>query len=123
MSFINPNPFTCPPEIEGTFRVVTSTHWIGTAVGIATLEKGGNAFDAALAIAFTLQVVNRTSTVRVAMCRSSFTTSPAAGGHLRAGPAPAGATIAHFRSLRRLRTWDVRWSDAVAARLRHAAPR
>ena len=26
MSFVNPNPFTTRPEIEGTFGVVTSTH-------------------------------------------------------------------------------------------------
>src|ERR1700737_4221210 len=57
MKNINPNPFTTRPEIEGTFGVVASTHWIATAVGMAVLEKGGNAFDAAVATAFTLQVV------------------------------------------------------------------
>ena len=101
MKNINPSPFTTRPEIEGTFGVVASTHWIATAVGMATLEKGGNAFDAAVATAFTLQVVEphlngpggdvpvilsdvRTGKVEV-ICGQ--------------GPAPAKASIAHYRSL------------------------
>ena len=49
--------FTTRPEIRGTFGAVASTHWIGTAVGMSMLERGGNAFDAAAATAFTLQIV------------------------------------------------------------------
>jgi len=49
--------FTTRPEIRGTFGVVASTHWVASAVGMSILEKGGNAFDAAAAAGFTLQVV------------------------------------------------------------------
>jgi gamma-glutamyltranspeptidase/glutathione hydrolase len=48
--------FTTRPEIAGTFGVVASTHWIASSVGMAVLERGGNAFDAAAAVAFTLQI-------------------------------------------------------------------
>ena len=48
--------FTTRPEIAGTFGVVASTHWIASQVGMAVLERGGNAFDAAAAAGFTLQV-------------------------------------------------------------------
>lgn len=92
--------FTTRPEILGTFGVVTTTHWIASAVGMAILEKGGNAFDAAVAAGFVLQVVEPH------LCGP--------GGDLPAvihsartgrtevicaqGPAPAGATIEHYRA-------------------------
>ncbi|MEF3132586.1 gamma-glutamyltransferase family protein [Rhizobium sp. 268] len=92
--------FTTRPEILGTFGVVTSTHWIGSAVGMSILEKGGNAFDAAVATGFVLQIVEPH------LCGP--------GGDLPAviyskkkdkvevisaqGPAPAGATIEHYTS-------------------------
>ena len=37
--------------------MVASTHWIASAAGMAVLEQGGNAFDAAVAAGFTLQIV------------------------------------------------------------------
>jgi len=48
--------FTTRPEISGTFGMVSSTHWIASAVGFGILEKGGNAFDAAVAMGFTLNI-------------------------------------------------------------------
>jgi gamma-glutamyltranspeptidase/glutathione hydrolase len=49
--------FTTRPELRGTFGMVASTHWLASAAGMAVLERGGNAFDAACATGFTLQVV------------------------------------------------------------------
>ena len=90
--------FTTRPEILGTFGVFTSTHWIASAVGMSILEKGGNAFDAAVAAGFVLQIVEPH------LCGP--------GGDMPAviysrkkdkvevicaqGPAPAGATIEHY---------------------------
>src|SRR5205823_11422009 len=49
--------FTTRPELSGTFGMVASTHWLATAAGMAVLEAGGTAFDAAAAAGFTLHVV------------------------------------------------------------------
>ena len=49
--------FTTRPEIVGTFGVVTSTHWLATAAGMSMLEKGGNAFDAAVATGVSLNIL------------------------------------------------------------------
>ena len=48
--------FTTRPEIAGTFGAVATTHWLASQVGMAVLERGGNAFDAAAAAGFTLQI-------------------------------------------------------------------
>jgi gamma-glutamyltranspeptidase / glutathione hydrolase len=49
--------FATRPELRGTFGMVASTHWLGSAAGMAVLERGGNAFDAAAAAGLVLQVV------------------------------------------------------------------
>ena len=48
--------FTTRPELSGTFGMVASTHWLASAAGLAVLEHGGNAFDAAVAAGLVLQV-------------------------------------------------------------------
>jgi gamma-glutamyltranspeptidase/glutathione hydrolase len=50
-------PFTTRPELAGSFGMAASTHWLASASAMAVLEKGGNAFDAAVAGGFVLQVV------------------------------------------------------------------
>src|SRR4051794_16342888 len=91
--------FTTRPELSGTYGMVASTHWLASAAGMAVLEGGGNAFDAAVAAGLSLQVVEPHmngpggdlplllwdgSQVRV-ICGQ--------------GPAPAGATIGAYRAL------------------------
>src|SRR3954447_10719905 len=49
--------FTTRPDIRGTFGSVATTHWLATQTGMAVLERGGNAFDAAVAAGFVLQIV------------------------------------------------------------------
>jgi gamma-glutamyltranspeptidase/glutathione hydrolase len=49
--------FTTRPQLAGTFGMVASTHWLASAAGMAVLEKGGNAFDAAVAAGLVLQVI------------------------------------------------------------------
>ena len=93
--------FTTRPEILGTFGVAASTHWLATATAMAVLEEGGNAFDAAVAAGFALQVVephlNGPGGDMPALVWS------AAEERLRVvcgqGPAPAAATIDAFHAL------------------------
>jgi gamma-glutamyltranspeptidase / glutathione hydrolase len=93
--------FTTRPEIKGSFGVVSSTHWIPASVAMATLEKGGNAFDAAATAAFTLQVIEPHlngpgGDAPILLWRARTRRIEVVCGQ---GPAPRGATIAHYRSL------------------------
>jgi gamma-glutamyltranspeptidase / glutathione hydrolase len=45
------------PMLTGSFGMTGSTHWLATACAMSVLERGGNAFDAAAAGGFVLQVV------------------------------------------------------------------
>ena len=49
--------FTTRPELKGTFGAVSSSHWLASACAMTVLDRGGNAFDAAVAAGFVLQVV------------------------------------------------------------------
>ncbi|MFK8083661.1 MAG: gamma-glutamyltransferase family protein [Granulosicoccus sp.] len=90
--------FTTRPEIRGTFGVVTSTHWIASSVGMSILEKGGNAFDAAVATGLTLQVVEPHLNGPAGDMPAIFYS--AATGKVQVlcaqGVAPEAATIKHF---------------------------
>ena len=93
--------FTTRPEIRGTFGVVASTHWLATASGMATLEHGGNAFDAACAIGFALQVVEPHMNgpggeVPVLISAAGTKEIRVLSGQ---GPAPAKATLRAYRDL------------------------
>ena len=41
--------FTTRPTLQGTFGMVSSTHWLASQSAMAVLEDGGNAYDAAVA--------------------------------------------------------------------------
>lgn len=93
--------FTTRPEIRGTFGAVTSTHWIASAVGFGILECGGNAFDAAVATGFTLQIVEPHlngpgGEVPILIHAAGETAPRVLCGQ---GTAPAAATIDRVRAL------------------------
>ncbi|MDQ3144382.1 MAG: gamma-glutamyltransferase family protein [Pseudomonadota bacterium] len=92
--------FTTRPELLGTFGAVTTTHWLATASGMSLLERGGNAFDAGIAAAFVLQVVEPHLVGPGGDVTAVFHSVRTGRTEVLCGqaPAPAGATIAHYRS-------------------------
>lgn len=92
--------FTTRPEVLGRFGVVTSTHWIASAVGMKMLEQGGNAFDAAVATGLALQVLephlNGPGGDMPAILYSAAKNKVEV--ICAQAPTPAGATIDHYRA-------------------------
>jgi gamma-glutamyltranspeptidase/glutathione hydrolase len=93
--------FTTRPEIAGTFGVVATTHWLASQVGMAVLERGGNAFDAAVAAAFTLNVAEPHLNGPGGDAPSILHDSGTGRQHVVCGQgvAPQAATLAAFRDL------------------------
>ncbi|AMD44675.1 gamma-glutamyltransferase family protein [Bordetella holmesii] len=93
--------FTTRPEILGSFGVVTSTHWLASASGMSLLERGGNAFDAAVAAGFVLQVVEPHLVGPAGEVPVLFHSARTGRTEVLCGqgPTPAGATLEHYRSL------------------------
>jgi gamma-glutamyltranspeptidase/glutathione hydrolase len=93
--------FTTRPEIVGTFGVATSTHWLASAVGFGILEKDGNAFDAAVAMGFVLQVVEPHLCGPAGEAPIVFHSAKTGKVEILCGQggAPAGATIEAYRDL------------------------
>ncbi|MFL5992834.1 MAG: gamma-glutamyltransferase family protein, partial [Streptomyces sp.] len=92
--------FTTRPTLQGTFGMVSSTHWLASQSAMAVLEDGGNAYDAAVAGAFVLHVVE--PHLNGPAGEVPILLAPA-GGEVRVlcgqGVAPAGATVAHYQGL------------------------
>ncbi len=92
--------FTTRPTLQGTFGMVSSTHWLASQSAMAVLEDGGNAFDAAVAAAFVLHVVEPhlngpAGEVPIILAPAGCPVRVLCGQ----GPAPARATIDHYTGL------------------------
>jgi gamma-glutamyltranspeptidase/glutathione hydrolase len=99
--FALPPDLTTRPDLRGTFGMCATTHWTATATAQSMLEHGGNAFDAAVAAAFVLHLVEPhlngpggDLTAIVATARD-----PWPQVLVGQGPAPMAATIEHFHAV------------------------
>lgn len=93
--------FTTRPTLQGTFGMVSSTHWLASQSAMRQLELGGNAFDAAVCAGFVLHLVEPHlngpgGEVPAIVATAADPTPRVLCGQ---GVAPAAATIEHFTSL------------------------
>ncbi|MGO1192876.1 MAG: gamma-glutamyltransferase family protein [Nesterenkonia sp.] len=102
MTFTHAGDFSTRPTLQGHFGMSASTHWLATGAAQAVLERGGNAFDAAAASGFVLHVVEPHLNGPGGDMTGLFVTAedPSAPKVLMGqGPAPAAATLQHYRDL------------------------
>jgi gamma-glutamyltranspeptidase/glutathione hydrolase len=93
--------FTTRPDLVGDFGMVASTHWLASASGMSVLERGGNAFDAAVAAGLVLQVAEPHlggpgGEAPIMLYRSDDDSVTVINGQ---GPAPAAASVSRFVEL------------------------
>jgi gamma-glutamyltranspeptidase/glutathione hydrolase len=100
MAFTTPGEFTTRPTLRGSFGMVATTHWLASQSAMAVLERGGNAFDAAVAAGFVLHIVephlNGPGGDLVGLIAPAGQPSRVLAG---LGAAPRGASIEHYRAL------------------------
>ncbi|HEX8306115.1 MAG TPA: gamma-glutamyltransferase family protein [Jatrophihabitans sp.] len=92
---------TTRPELRGSFGMIASTHWLASAAGMSVLERGGNAFDAAVAGGFVLQIVEPHlngpgGDLPVVLWSAADGRAHVVCGQ---GPSPAAASLRYFSDL------------------------
>jgi gamma-glutamyltranspeptidase/glutathione hydrolase len=99
VTFATRSAFTTRPTLDGSFGMAASTHWLASQSAMAVLERGGNAFDAAVACGLVLQVVephlNGPGGDLVGIVAPSGAPARVLCGQ---GTAPAEATLETYRS-------------------------
>ena len=88
-------------EASGSLGAVASTHWLASQAAMAALEKGGNAFDAAVVAGFVMQVAQ--PHLNGPAGDVAILTHEASTGRVKSvcgqGPTPSAATLDRFREL------------------------
>ena len=93
--------FSTRPEILASRAAVSTTHWLASTTALGVLQQGGNAFDAAAAAGFVMQVAEPhmngpAGEVPILLYSAAERRVRVIAGQ---GPAPAAATIEAFFGL------------------------